>query len=407
MDRNCKTRHLRQALRDYKVENNGLLDYKDLSLLEDMSEYKVLKDRNGMRYRLVPPSSELTKQFFKRIRSFNYFMMDNHSKPPTVIPDSFSSIWELRTTQIQFLSWIAFDWQIGETIYHVQDVIIVPEFVNRFGFTSAYAYMINLFKQKYSITRRQHLELLYVTLTQTSQMQFVYVARAMLLAESYDKNANLFFVFRQICADHGLKFTGGPLPRFQAQPSKRLMDMDVDTFDLLLNGLEQGVHDLEEGLFINQSMKCVVGGVHQKKYNVKHVGEVAALSFPSLCVFTGLCRSENSITTAMFARLNDSPENSGSPNSYFNTMNNYIQQFVDPELGKYDRTYYDIASYAISKSWTEVQCTIENAFCARFRSTHKWEVYFKGFDLYTIFPASPTIKIKRFGQTTWDVMSFL
>ena len=117
------------------------------------------------------------------------------------------------------------------------------------------------------------------------------------------------------------------------------MEMDVDTLNLVIIGLEQAVSDLDNGLFLNQSKKCVVGGVHKKKYNVKNVGEVAALSFPTLCVFTGLCRSKESIMTAMFARVNDSPDKGGSPNSYFNSMNNYIQQFVDPELGKYDRTY--------------------------------------------------------------------
>ena len=142
-----------------------------------------------------------------------------------------------------------------------------------------------------------------------------------------------------------------------------------------------------------------------KKYNVKNVREVAALLFLTLCVFTGLCRSKESIMTAMFARVNDSPDKGGSPNSYFNSMNSYVQQFVDPELGKYDRTYYDIASYAISKSWDEVQCTIENAFCARFHSSHIWEVYFKGSNLYTIFPTSPTVHVKRFGETSWEEMS--
>ena len=264
MDRNCKTRHLRQALCDYKVENNGLLDYKDLHLSEDMSQYNVLKEGSGMRCRFIPPSCELNQLFLKRIRSFNWFMINNPTTSPKVIPDSYRSIWESNSMVVCFLSWINFRWQVGELIYEVEDCFVVPEFLNRFGFVSAFAYIINQFKKKYSISRRQHLELLYVTLTQTSQMQFVYITRAMLTTDSYGTDDNLFFEFRDTCTRHGLKFTGGPLPRFQGQPPNRLMEMDVDTLNLVIIGLEQAVSDLDNGLFLNQSKKCVVGGVHQK-----------------------------------------------------------------------------------------------------------------------------------------------
>lgn len=407
MDRNCKSRHLRQALRDYKVESNGYLNYRDLNLLEDMSGYRIQAVPNSIYCRFIPPDKQLDDEFFKRISSFNWFMKNGVIGIPISVPKNYSSIWATsKPSTVGCLHWSNFQWtNDAGMVYEVEGIFVVPEFINRFGFTSTFAFMINCFRKKYSITRRQHLQLIYVALIQSSQVQFVYIMREMLHPESYDKNQNLFLTFRHICKIHELKCTAGPMPRFQGQPPNMLMEMATPTLESVIEGLEQAVCDMEAGLFINLSKKVIVSGVHLKKYNVKYVGEVAGLSFPSICVFTGLCKSENSMMSAMFARVNDSSANGGSPNSYFDKMNNYLQQFVDPDLGKYDKSYYDIASYAISKSWDEVQCSIENAFCARFRSTHKWEVYCKGFDLYTIFPTSPKVQIKRFGSTTWEVMS--
>ena len=371
-----------------------------------MSRYKSVTDKKTNRSRLLPPDKELNDDYFERIAFFNWFMKNGKHPRPDATPKEYQSIWKNCGHEITTILWLIFEWKTDTRVYQVFGVFVAPEFVNRFGFSSSFAYMINAFKSKYSITRRQHLELLYVALTQTSQLQYVYIMRLMLKTDSHSTNDNLFHKFKNICTAEGLKITGGPLPRFQGQPPNNVTNMDDKTFDAVITGLEQATTDLEHGMFINPSKKRVVGGVHLQKYNVKYVGEVAGLSFPSICVFTGLCQSENSVITAMFARVNDSPTNDGSTNSYFTKMNDYIQLFVDPKLGKYDKSYYDTASYAISKSWKEVQCSIENGFCSRFRSSHKWEVYFKDFDLYIIFPTSPRVQIKRFGSTTWEVMSF-
>ena len=371
-----------------------------------MSRYKSVTNKNTNRSRLLPPDKELNNDYFQRIARFNWFMKNGKHPRPDNTPKEYQSIWKNCGFQITTILWLIFQWKIETRVYKVVGVFVVPEFVNRFGFTSSFSFMINAFKSKYSITRRQHLELLYVALTQSSQIQYVYIMRLMLNKDSYSINDNLFHMFRNICTTEGLKITGGPLPRFQGQPPNNVMNMDDQTFDDVITGLEQSTKDLEDGVFFNFSEKRVTGGVHLPKYNVKCVGEVAGLSFPSICVFTGLCQSKHSITTAMFARVNDCQRKAGSKNSYFDKMNDYLQLSVNPSLGKYDRSYYNIASYAISKSWDEVQCSIENGFCSRYRSSHKWEVYFKGFELYIIFPTSPTVHVKHFGGTSWEVMVF-
>lgn len=372
-----------------------------------MSGYKSVPDKtNNYCSRFVPPKDELNNNFFERIALFNWFMKNGATPQPDHTPYEYQSIWKNCAHEITTIIWLIFRWKTNRRVYEVLGVFVAPEFVNRFGFSSSFAFMINVFKRKYSITHRQHLELLYVALTQSSQLQYVYIMRLMLQINCYSRDANLFHKFREMCETEGLKFSGGPLPRYQPQHTKNITKMDDHTFDEVIMGLEKATKDLEDGLFINVSKKHVIGGVHLSKYNVKCVGEVAGSTFPSICVFTGLCQSEPSIMTAMFARVNDTPTNSGSKNSYLEKMNDYLQLFVDPSLGKYDRSYYDIASYAISKSWYEVQCSIENGFCLRYQSSHKWEAYFRGFDLYIIFPNYPIVHIKRYGHTSWEVMQF-
>ena len=60
VEKNCVGQHLRRKLHDFQVENNGMWQYRDFCLKDDMKHHLIYSKS------LVPPKKELTPTFFER-----------------------------------------------------------------------------------------------------------------------------------------------------------------------------------------------------------------------------------------------------------------------------------------------------------------------------------------------------
>ena len=144
--------------------------------------------------------------------------------------------------------------------------MVIPEMLNRYGYVSSYAYMINKVNENFCISNEQVLELLYVALLQTSQIQFVFVMRRMLEKQTIPKEQNLFFLYQNLCSENNLILTGGPLSRYQPQSINPLDDKGVKN---ITTGLKKAIDDMDLGKFIDQKTRRVILGVHDKK-NIRY-----------------------------------------------------------------------------------------------------------------------------------------
>ena len=60
LEKNCVGLHLQRKLHDFQVEHNGMWQYRDFCLKDDMKHHLIyLKS-------LVPPKEDLTPSFFER-----------------------------------------------------------------------------------------------------------------------------------------------------------------------------------------------------------------------------------------------------------------------------------------------------------------------------------------------------
>ena len=172
-------------------------------------------------------------------------------------------------------------------------IIKVQEFVNRYGYVSSYAHGINCMSTIHQLDRTQVAQLVYVALLTPSQIQFQHVIKSMIETKkgTYDKTSNMFRKFYEKTNELGLKWGGGPLPRFQGQ-SDCGKDQTTESFDFESNNvLESNLElllnatiDLNNGAWLNDKKELVKNLAEHK---IKNVGNVASLSFPSLCCFTG------------------------------------------------------------------------------------------------------------------------
>ena len=375
-----------------------MVRYSDFSLHEKMTLKRDKTHPHGCY--LIPPKKELSETFFQRIKTFNEFTKQYVLKKGKQFEETnLDSVWNSQISSKRIGAWtdIKFKNQNGENVT-VHGVMVIPEMLNRYGYVSSYAYMINQVNEKFCISDEQLLELLYVALLQTSQIQFVFVMRRMLEKQTIPKEQNLFFLYQNLCSENNLILTGGPLSRYQPQSINPLDDKGVKN---ITTGLKKAIDDMDLGKFIDQKTRRVILGVHDnKKYNVLHVGPVGGLSFPALCVFTGICKSNNAIQTAKYARINLASNKGGSKNSYWDKMTKYLDYIHGP--GKSDEMYYHRIMTSIASSLGKSQCSIENGCCAQFWFKHKWDSYFCGQDLYRVHPSANTVEVKYFGESDWS-----
>ena len=257
--------------------------------------------------------------------------------------------------------------------------IFLPEFMNRYSFVSSYAWLINSFRNLKGVTRRHAIELLYVALLTPSQIQFQHVVQY--LKKGFNHKNNMCERYLNYCKKYGLCANGGPQPRFMA-------GIDTD--------LPKGKKEINENIFrLKNAIDCLNKGEmmnsngvfsnNQVVVNVKGVGAARAISFPSLCCFTGLGVSWQAMQTAKQAVLN-SVTGSGCTGDKRNKLSKLGQLLrVAGDSPPYDNSYYYSILEAVGKSVGDVQSTIKNVASAFTRTHKKEDMFVKGQTLHCLF----------------------
>jgi hypothetical protein len=393
---------LKQCLHDYRIEWNGSIKYDDFTLYKDMSRYKVY-NKYGC---LVPPTEHLSNVFFKRITDYQGVGVLINEK------DGKKSKFEkpLTEKEVSGLQWKDAKWTTKDKVPRILEVkiVVVNEFLSRFGFVSSFCYQLNRFNTKFQPTFPQRLQLLYVALLQSSSIQFYYVMD-LLMSENKEiqPEVNMFQMYQKQCKDSDLLLTAGPQNRVQAaycDPESTVFSQKDGGVVLKSNidKLADAVRDLEAGGFL-----CPQTGYLQKRvdvYGVHNIGKVQGLSFASICVFTGLCRSAAAVSTAKQALCNGPKGGSGSKNSYFNEMELFMKQF-NPKYD-FNAKYFQRTWRAISNSFGENPEACENGSCGNWRAKKKKDVFFENQELYTLKLNSNSVFVKRFGSNQWVIKEF-
>jgi hypothetical protein len=214
-------------------------------------------------------------------------------------------------------------------------------------------------------------------------------------------------MYQRKCRDLHLILTAGPENRVQAvycNPENLVFSQEDNGVALQRNidKLGKAVIDLEAGGFLDRRTGYLKKRVDA--YRVHAIGPVQGLSFASMCVFTGLCRSDAAVSTAKQSLCNGPRDGKGSKNSYFSKMELYMKQF-DPQYN-FDTKFFQRTWRAISNSFGENPEACENGSCGNWRAKKKNDVFFKYQELYTLKKNSNSVFVKRFGSDKWAIKEF-
>jgi hypothetical protein len=267
-------------------------------------------------------------------------------------------------------------------------IIAIPEMPNRYWFVSSFASQINRLVARYRLHEKQIFELIYMALLSPSQIQFYFVTNEMLRLLGTSRNPHLpkyrsclclFRYYQEIATQNDLVVNGGMNSRYQPQPlPNNSIFVHDDALTENINGIQQCVESLRSGDFLKPT-----GGLTKKSpaTTLSMVGSVGAISFPSLCVFTGVATTTRALETAMMSTPNED-----SRNSYAHKMTEFLDEhdYESPKIAKTKNGFYTRLFRAIGKSWGENISSVENACCAAFRKSPKYDVFFKGQELYNI-----------------------
>lgn len=384
--------HFREKMKDYVIDSNGGIYYNHWCLKEDMSQHKVLTDKSLDK--TVPSETVISNDLFKIYKKRN--------------PEStWTNRNELAARKMVWTHHTGWKNCCGDEVQLDSRIIKVAEFVNRFGFVSSYAHIINVFQEIHMINRAQIIEMIYAALLTPSQIQFHHIASSMLKNWSDDwASKNLFKEYHSMCHRMNLKWGGGPLCRFRGQS-----DRDNDKLKSLfrfgknkelkinLDKLNTATNDLEKGSFLNRKGELTKT---LESYQVQLINGVASLSFPSLCCFTGLCTSEKATMTAKLVK----PNMTRYRQSYLTLMTSWLNERLAPRGIDVEQTMID--PNKIKKMWTAtgdslgwVQATMENGTCAMFRKKKRHDVYFERQRLYNIKNHSNDTFVREWNSTEW------
>lgn len=307
--------------------------------------------------------------------------------------------------------WLNFD--LDKTLQQPLKIIVLPEFDSRFGFVSSFASQINRFVSGGTdrMPEQLKLQLIYIALMSTSQIQFFYVVEHLMkdrdailkeYQESVDENltdVTLFRRYQKVCVD--LKFAsmvGGPYNRWQASPTRHEIFHDDEKLRENLAKIPTLIQNLDDGYYLNADGVLTASPGTE----LTMVGTVASLSFAPLVVFTKCARSQEAINTAKQSRVNTT-----SPNTYYNALKELLEKEDDSEfkMKKDDKFVYRLFK-AIAKGWETVVGTIENVCCAVFRKKEKYDVFFQGQDLFILDDTSSRVKVKKYNTKEWTDLQY-
>ena len=227
---------------------------------------------------------------------------------------------------------------------------------------------------------------------------------------TYDNSINMFRKFYEKTIELGMKWGGGPKPRFQGQGDCRKNQMtelfEFESNDVLESNLEKlstAMIDLNNGAWLNNEKELVKSLAECK---IKNVGIVSSLSFPSLCCFTGLCKSKEATLTAKSVLPNMSKQD----HSHKELMKKWLHELV-----KDDQMHVDIEEAtsenklkqmwkAIAVSLNEVMASIENATCAVFRGCKRCNIHFHGQSLCNLVEEQDEVFVKDWESDKWKAL---
>ena len=290
--------------------------------------------------------------------------------------------------------------------------IFLPEFMNRHSFVSSFAWLMNSFSRIEGVTRHHAVELLCVALLTPSQIQFQRVVRH--LKNEFKPRNNLCYEYLQHCNKHSLHANGGPRPRFMVGKATEL-PCGITEINANLELIEKAIDHLNEGGMMNSSGVFVD---NKAVVDVKGIGAARAISFPSLCCFTGLGTTWQAIQTAKQAILNSVTGN-GCVGDKPNELSKLGQKLrVHGDSPPHDNSHCHSILEAAGKSVGEVQSTMENAACAITRTQKKEDMFVKGQSLHCLFLDSESLQAcgaveqddsqvestvyeKKFGKNKW------
>ena len=345
--RNRKARILRQVLRDNAIETNGYIRYEDFSLKQNM-EYigreMPFNGRNGRKtgvFWIQPNKNQLTDNYFKR-------------NP--------NSVWKRihRNNELSKIRWTHIN--ITKRGLHQVEAVVLPEFQNRFGYVSVYASAINKITSEKQLSENQLSELVYAALQCRSNLQFHWVLEEMKQQwETSDQTLVLhpFLFYKKICTEYDLNFCGGINPRYTSTGTAAIVKT-LDELIVEMEKFETTVNRLNSGELLKRDGKW-------KCHDLKGVGAVCGISFPSLCCFVGLGKTPYAVQMAK-----QSPVNT-KPGSYFGKLRTKLEITADDGNPSDQSQFYFSLWKAVGKSIGENVATIENAVCGLLRATKRTE----------------------------------
>ena len=146
-------------------------------------------------------------------------------------------------------------------------------------------------------------QLLHVASLTPSQMQFQFVVWH--LMKHHEPEKNLCLECMNHCKDKGLCANGGTKPRFMVGQDRELPKNLVEMKENLAK-VKKAVNSLNSGKMLDTNGVFVDD---KDILDVKGIGLARAISFPSLCCFTGLGTTTAAIQTAKQAILNSETGN--------------------------------------------------------------------------------------------------
>mgnify|MGYP003308334420 CR=1 FL=1 len=377
---------MREKFFKHRKEHNGGHSYEAFNLSDDMTHHSGLYDKNGV-FTIMDSSksvedTQLTRLRWKRVRGWK-----KSAKP-----------WQNEC-----------EW----TKYDPTEIIFLPEFLNRYSFVSSFAWLINTFVSEKKLQRHHAIQLLYVALLTPSQMQFQFVVRQ--LMKEYTPEKNLCFEYINHCKDNGLCANGGPKPRFMVGKDTELPE-NSDEIEENVAKVEKAIDSLNNGKMLDNSGVFVD---NKDVLDVKGIGSARAISFPSLCCFTGLGTTTAAIQTAKQAILNSETGNgyAGDRPGKLSKLGTELK-LEEGDSSPYSNQYYRSILEAAGMSVGEVLSTMENAACAITRGTPRCDMFIKGQTLYCLFldrsaldlhggcgksKVRSTVYQKRYGEKNWTV----
>ena len=245
------------------------------------------------------------------------------------------------------------------------------------------------------LSRTQVCELVYMALLSTSGLQFHWVVRQMMTIKGNIKSP--FLTYLKICKDKKLCVRGGSYARFTLQGDQAVPKTKLELQQQMPVFLE-ALASLNKGTMMNNMGTLTTD---RPITELQGVGQVSALSFPSLCCFVGLGNTLQAIQHAKQALVNTSKK------GYMDSMCKELELKTDKGKPPRTATYYSSLWKAVASSIGEVPATMENGSCCNWRTHKRWDVFVQDQHLYNLFDDKlDQVFEKKYSEDEWEPMSF-